>query len=289
MDRLLSYSPIDAVYENLSEIAERENRLKEQELAHLRELAIEIASGFRDPAEFLVSLPNYRLPRNGISAETGVRRSVRLCTELAKLIPIPPVRWQRFFFQSPGPSEPDINRVIYQQNRLSDAAFYRFTEHLHNAVPIAAHSFRSICEEVSRGFAAFGMVPLESVGDERMIQFLKTVNEYDLRIVSSCEMRPEVGRSARFVLLAASLASVDQLLIPSLRFAFSLRPEEARPEEVLLAARQLRLSLLSATVTGEQPGALHALVRVGDGDLYAFLLYLAMEAPQYNPMGLYSD
>ena len=73
------------------------------------------------------------------------------------------------------------------------------------------------------------------------------------------------------------------------RFAFSLRPEEARPEEVLLAARQFRLSLLSATVTGEQPGALHALVRVGDGDLYAFLLYLAMEAPQYNPMGLYSD
>ena len=55
-----TYSPEGVIAENLQELTERADLLCEQEIAHLRELAIEIAEG-DDLSDLLSSLPDYRI------------------------------------------------------------------------------------------------------------------------------------------------------------------------------------------------------------------------------------
>ena len=62
-------------------------------------------------------------------------------------------------------------------------------------------------------------------------------------------------------------------------------------EDVLCAARFCGLTLCGADISENADGtaALHPLLRIGQGNLPAFLLYLAMELPGATPIGLYPN
>lgn len=74
MAEIEAYSPEAIIQSNLAEGTARHRRICEQELAHLSELATEIAEGESLTSEFLASLSDHRLPP--VEPTDGVRARI---------------------------------------------------------------------------------------------------------------------------------------------------------------------------------------------------------------------
>ena len=103
MEEFQAYAPEEIILSNLEELLERSLKTAEQELAHLRELAAEIAADVSDEGDFPAALPDHRIP--SMEAEIALphhlqayaaplyraaatRRRALLCTELIRLVGI---------------------------------------------------------------------------------------------------------------------------------------------------------------------------------------------------------
>ena len=296
-----TYSPEEIILSNLEELSERRNRISEQEIAHLRELAVEIAAGFDDAATFLASLSDHRLPHNAErKGQTGADEPfptelrVRLCAELRKQLPTPPAMWQEFFFpvsELPDPSA--FHRVTYQRSRWTDAAFLRFSDVINEARAFYAHNFRSVCEDVYNGISEYCILPIENETDGLLHSFHRLAETYDLKIAAVCAVNAgQESRGTRFALLARQVYPLQRMRNAPLLFTFSATLSGAPDaDDLLRAARLCGLSpLRSETFPGENGVQnFRADLSIGKGDLPSFLLYLSMEVPHYHPIGLYTD
>lgn len=308
MDELHTYAPEDVILSNLEEASLRSLRAGEQELAHLRELAYELASEFTDSTSFLASLPEHRLPfpaaADGLLPNSGeilfpmlrelsTRHRILLCCELRRLIPATQSLWQEFFF--PGSGEPDrasFNRISYQKNSYTDAAYQCFAQLLPEPRAAYTHSFPSVCEDVYNGLSEYCILPLENSAEGRLSSFSRLIAEYDMKIAAVCEVQVEQGRTTRFALLRRTVAPIRTHTELPRYFEFSCELRDyPGAEDVLQAARFCRLPLCRADLSETDSGAvtLHPVLETGQGDLPAFLLYLAMELPGSNPIGWYPN
>ncbi|MBQ8431901.1 MAG: hypothetical protein IJX28_03360 [Clostridia bacterium] len=304
----LSYSPEDAIEKNLRENQQRAEGLSEQEMAHLQELAVEITQDCQAYPNWIESLPDQRPPmfpprsssirenRQALTQLQGIRatwQSAFLCIEMRKILQERHLLSPSLFF--PDPELADLRedaRVVYQRNSYSDSAFLCFSKKKKHLQATYTHSFQAACEDVYNGLCELCILPVETSAEGQLSSFSKLIDRYELKIVSICEiLGTDASKATRFALLQKQLPTVW----PTGKETFleiSLPLEESpSPAAILLAAelcglRPYRLDSIPAA--SSQGFSARFVFRTDHADLYAYLLYLAMEAPHYIPVGIYS-
>ena len=304
-----TYSPENVIAENLQELTERADLLGEQEIAHLRELAIEIAEG-DDLADLLSSLPYSRFspaaPVKDVSEnnrETVLRShklleakfSMILCQELFEQLrdrePLLPI----LFPDLEEIPQNALGRIVYQRNSYTDDAYLAFATLVTDARAAYAHSFHAACEEVYNGHCEYCILPIENAVEGELIGFAKLIAQYDLKIAATCDIAgADASRRTRFALLRRNILPLFSLDTDKNGFfRCSLPAENATAlADVLTAANFFGISFRSAsTLPIDKVGTkacFNLTFSINDGDFYPFLLYLATVAPQYTPIGIYS-
>ncbi|MBE6633724.1 MAG: hypothetical protein E7620_05210 [Ruminococcaceae bacterium] len=299
MEELSSYSPEEIILANLEELVERSAQIGEQERAHLRELAAEILSEYTDSASFLASLPEHRLPN--FASEKGsplpqsarLHRRVLLSMELRRLIPDPNTLRQEILFPvAEELSGYSYQRISYQKSPYADAAFQRFSELLEEPKATYAHSFHGACEDVYNGISEFCILPLESTSEGRLNSFSKLIEQYDIRIVATCDVCSGEDKLTRFALLRKSMTPLPHESGCPRYFEFSWECEANGEADSLLTAARLcglRPDRAHLAPSREDPlrTRIHAVLPADEGDLLSFLLYLSMEASDFTSIGFY--
>ena len=304
-----TYSPENVIAENLQELTERADLLGELEIAHLGELAVEIAQG-NDIADLLSSLHDYRIPPiaprgNVLTNNTELLlRSRRMleawqCMILCKAL-YEELRNRESLLPFLFPDEYEIapnakGHIVYQRNSYTDDAYLAFAKLIPKARAAYAHSFHAACQEVFSGHCEFCILPVENAVEGELIGFAKLISQYDLKIAATCDIAGvDASRKTRFALLRRNMLP---LMVSNAKqknvFRFSL-PSQSAPvvADVLSAADFFGLTFLSInTLPIDKEGAVacfNLTFDIGGADLYPFLLYLATVAPQYTPIGIYA-
>ena len=304
-----TYSPESVIAENLQELTERFDILGEQEIAHLRELAFEIAQS-DDLSDLLSSLPYYHISPAAPSTDTltnnknllarsrsllEARQCMILCHALYEEL-----RNKEQFLPALFPDAEEVmqqatGRIVYQRSSYTDDAYLAFATLVPNARATYAHSFQAACEEVYNGHCEFCILPIENAVEGELIGFAKLIAQYELKVATTCDiLRADASRKTRFALLRRNILP----LVPKSAdqdgfFRCSLPANSAQSmANILCAANFFGLVFLSAnTLPIDKEGAqacLNLTFDIRGGNLYPFLLYLATVAPQYTPIGIYS-
>lgn len=301
-----TYSPEGVIAENLQELNERADVLGEQEIAHLYELATEIAQS-DDLSDLLSSLPYHRISPiapasripNGntelLSRSRGLleaRQCMILCQALYEKL-----RDRESLLSVLFPDADEIaphasGRIVYQRSSYTDNAYLEFARLLPDARAAYAHSFVAACEEVFNGHCEYCILPIENAVEGELIGFAKLIAQYGLKIAATCDITgADASRRTRFALLRRNiLPFLFSDALTNGHFHCSL-PEELAPSiaDVLSAANFYGLHFLSANTLPKNEGySFNLTFDICDGRLYSFLLYLATVAPQYTPIGIYS-
>jgi len=310
MDEFRSYLPDAVIFANLPETAHRLTLVTEQERAHIAELAAEILSEGRQPSDLLASLPDRRLPNfdenteilpgNSASVSKMQRlhalwQQILLCEELRSGLGFSKRELPDFFFpEAETVPENQRGRVIYQRSAYADTAYRHFSDRIDGAYALYTHNLTAVCEEVVRGNCEYCILPLGNSAEGMMPGVAKLIDQYALRTVASCDVPTEDGKkSTRFVLLRRNLLPLVspmqddtalELVIP-----FSDSPSVA---ELLLAAecyglRPLHLDSGFRNLDGTSVFSIHFVFTVAQGDLCSYLLYLAMQAPDFEIRGIF--
>ena len=310
MADLHSYSPEAVITSNLQELDARLSRITEQELAHLRELAREIAEDADFTPEFLASLSEHRftdattegncLSENlpAIQARRScesVWRSVLLCREIRRYLsdkeqPSPDMLFgdpEEFF-------ESAVNHIVYQQNSYADDAYLRFCTLLESPRATYAKSFEEVCTRVYNRECEYGILPIETSQEGRLNGFWNLIARYELKLAAICDVSTtNQNQTTRFALLrrAPIFLSSKQLANRFFECTVPLRsPRNAF--DVLYAAETCGLTLSKLHSEDHfaadcPPASLRLVFRTNDGDLETFLLYLFLEQPGHSFIGFY--
>ena len=304
-----TYSPENVIAENLEELTRREDLLGELEIAHLRELAKEITQR-DDIADLLSSLHDYRISpidpcENVLTNNTELllrsrkmletRQCMLLCMalyqELSDRAPLLPVLFPDEYEIAPH----TVGRIVYQHNSYADDAYLAFAKLIPNARAAYAHNFQTACQEVFDGHCEYCILPIENAVEGELIGFAKLISQYDLKIAAACDIAgADASRKTRFALLRRNMLPFFASAVETNEiFRFSLPSQSAYlMADILSAARFFKLTFLCAnTLPIDKEGAtacFNLTFDIRGGDLYPFLLYLAMIAPQYTPIGIYS-
>lgn len=292
------YSPTDIITANLRESTERFEALREQEWAHLCELAEELAQA-ESLEELLSALPDHRPPAIAADANPLLRghateQSVRLCMALAARLTARKPFPIGAFFADGEPTDTDASqRIIYQKSSYTDEAYLLLASLLPNPQAAYAHSFHASCEAVYNGECEYCILPLENSVEGELSAFSRLIDRYELKIAASCEiMGNATARSTRFALLRRRMLPVIEA--PNATYFFECTiPQGYLPEvsDLLTAAQAcgLRLYRINSLPQANTDAAFaaHICFLTDQADLRSFLLYLAMEAPHYTPIGLY--
>lgn len=304
-----TYSPESVIAENLQELIERSDLLGEQEIAHLRELAIEIAEG-DDLSDLLSTLPDYRTALAPPSVGTlqsnadllsrsrkmlEARQCMILCRALSEKLRSRGPILSALFPDVEEVIPQAVGRIVYQRSSYTDNAYLAFASFAPNARAAYAHSFHAACEEVYNGHCEYCILPVENAVEGELIGFAKLIAQYDLKIAATCDIAGnDASRRTRFALLRRNMLPLLALDAAKNGFFRLALPSSLASSlsDVLSAASFYGLSLISVnTLPIDQEGALacfNLTFAICDGDLYSFLLYLAAVAPQYTPIGIYS-
>ena len=293
------YSPTDIITSNLREVTERFGALREQEWAHLCELAEELAQA-ESLEELLSALPDHRPPAateadsNPLLRGYASMQSVRLCKALAtRLTEQKPFPLGAFFADGEPLSADASQRIIYQKSSYTDEAYLVFSTLLPGAQAFYAHSFHASCEAVYNGECEYCILPVENSVEGELSAFSRLIDRYELKIAASCEILGNAtARSTRFALLRRRMLPIMEATDATYFFECAI-PQGYPPQvaDLLTAAKAcgLRLYRINSLPQSNADAtfAAHPCFLTASADLHAFLLYLAMEAPHYTPIGLY--
>jgi hypothetical protein len=301
-----AFSPEKVIAENLHELDARADILEEQEIAHLRELATEIALG-DDIADLLSSLPYYRIAPT-LPAPNALAGNLKLlsrsrglleakqCIILAHAL-YDELKGREDLSSALFPDAEEIaphaaGRIVYQKSSYTDDAYLAFATLVPQARAAYAHSAHSVCEDVYNGHCEYCILPIENAVEGELVGFAKLIAKYDLKIAACCDIvGTDASRQTRFALLRRNILPLFVADAPKNEyFRFSLPFENSDVvAEVLSAAKFYGLQFISMNTHPDgEITHFNLTFSIRGGDIYPFLLYLATVAPQYTPIGIYS-
>ena len=309
MADFLSYAPDEVIAANLTETARHMERIGEMELAHLSELANDILSGNTQSPDFIASLAEQR-PRVIVASDailaqnrTGIEgmqtlhedwKVTQLCRAIRTGLGLGPREVPTACFPEGEALSPEIaGSMIYQKSNYADEAYLRFAKEIPNSRARYAHSFLLAVNEVVRGQCEYCILPVENSTEGPLNSFSRLIDRYALKIAATYDVPTGDGnRYTRFALVRRDLVWTDPIACDS--FFECVIPVENSPTvaSLLLGAQLCGLELcrLDSRLC-EQEGsafpATHFVFALRESDLASYLLYLAMLAPDYEPLGLY--
>ena len=187
----------------------------------------------------------------------------------------------------------DYDTVVYLKNSLSDIAYSNFSRHLKDARVSYEESFTAVCEEIYYGKAPYCILPIETSEDGRLSGFGNMIRKYELKIVLSCTVENANGKTTKFALLKRDIGIID---CPEktydgeyLEIAFNFNAENGLMK-VLSAADYFGYTLNkidSIPIYYSEKDYYFDVVFKGNGDLDKFLMWLELEMPGYEIIGIY--
>ena len=292
-----AYSPEAIIQSNLAEGTLRHGQICEQELAHLWELATEIAAGESLTAELLASLPEHRLPPVAPSDAPRARmhrvwKCVQLCNAILGVLDVPSPASEFFFPEADEPGEGAADRIAYRKNSYADRAYLQFASLLPSPRAAYADTFEAVCERVWSGECEYCILPLENSDEGRLSGFWRLIGRYRLKIAATCDVpSADHGQTTRFALLRSAPLRLADRSRGGYLFECAIPQHTLPAADALYAADCCGLTVARVEM-GFLPAALqssmtHLVLRADADRIAAFLLYLATEAPDYTFIGYY--
>lgn len=199
------------------------------------------------------------------------------------------------FAETAEPLTADARGVIaYLQNAFTDRAYHAFSGSMRRARSQYHDSYGAACEAVSNGRCEACILPIEHAQDGKLLGFYRLIDRYELKIVCTCDIAQPNGLESRFALLKKnfSFPLPDDAL--AYLFELSITRSTGHSLGTLLDAAALcgltvrRVDSIPLAYA-EDSFAYHTVLAMTDpGQLTPFLLYLALDIPEYDPIGIYA-
>ena len=195
-------------------------------------------------------------------------------------------------------------RIAYMKNNYTESAFLKFSKTVSNSRSAYQQSFDDVCEEVYSGSCEFCILPIESSTEGRLNSFYSMIDRYELKISAVCLIEQhDSQRFTKFALLKKSIfgsdlnrgSSSQQILEFKLYSAISennSQSDSASPVcDILFAAKacgmkQLRIDSMPLPYNNDMM-AYYISLAVNDSSFIQFLMYITLEFPQCDPIGVY--
>lgn len=189
-------------------------------------------------------------------------------------------------------------RIAYIKNSYNDVAYMQFSSLLSS--PRAAYftSVSDVCESVYNESCEYCILPVETSSDGKLLSFYEMILKYSLKITAVYDMRGESGYT-RYALIGKRSVFNNASVRSKARnryFEFILTEADAVSLEALLCAANFcslklcRIDTLNVNSSAKRKGAYVCPVfRVDSSDLHTFLMFLAIDCPDYIPVGLYTQ
>ena len=187
-------------------------------------------------------------------------------------------------------------RIAYLKNSYNDAAYLQFSSLLSS--PRAAYfgSITDVCESVYNGRCEYCILPVETDTDGKLLSFFEIILKYGFKITAVYDLHSGNGYT-RYALLSRRFATQVTGLRSKARnryFEFIITDNDnVSLEELLTAARFCSLKLCRVDTLnfksdrGGKGSHICPIFRCDGSDLQTFLAFLAIDCPDFIPVGLY--
>ena len=306
---------MDTVNKNLGELDIRTANLFEMRLAHIKELAYELAkriAAVPHDSNWAWNLKGlYQKARCDISWD-GIennRYALKVFGEATENLELAKLAryikeygdydeaWLPTFFAGVDTPLPEARgKIACMKNIYTDTAYIRFGAFVQDPSVLYLDSFTAICEEVAYGRCEYCILPIENSDDGKLFGFYKLLSQYELNIVLTTRVATsEDSSSTYFALVRKGIENISLKHKAGTKryFEFCLLSDIRNNIGDICAAAELFGITLhkidSAPRTySENEFEYHIVFDISSGDLYSFLIYLSLKTDHYSVLGLYS-
>ncbi len=275
--------------------------------AHLRELALSLAAEQLPPDALLERLGGLAPDRQyrpdclgenapfvqGIFAALSLAERVELCRLLCAEAgtQISPAR----LVEAAEPVSAAARGVIaYLQNAFTDRAYHAFSGIMQRARSQYHDSYAAACEAVSNGSCEACILPIEHAQDGKLLGFYRLIDRYELKIVCTCDIAQPNGTESRFALLQKGFRFPLPDDAASVLFELSITRSIGHSlgsilDAVALCGLTVRRVDSIPLLYAEDSFAYHIVLAMSAPDqMLPLLLYLSLDLPEYEPIGIYA-
>ncbi len=282
---------VDAVIYGIRELDLRHKADLESRRAQMHELVTSLSREYNDSALVFEALQKLRTEQR---SALSVFERVCICREYLSIYPSTLEFSKSMFFGSADVlTESAKSKVAFIDNNYTNEALLRFTSSMSSPSAVPLESFDELCECVYGGEAEFGILPIESSDNGKLLYFYSLINKYELKISAVCSVDTSDLGSTTFALVRKSIE------YPQLRFGkpdmlelFVTPRENDSFSDILTAAELCSLRLYrvdSLPLSYRSESFITCPVfRAENAEIDVFLLYMALDFPQYTPIGIYS-
>lgn len=183
----------------------------------------------------------------------------------------------------------DSGYISYVKNKYSDRAFDELSPCVDEPRVVYAKNFFGVCEDISRGFATYGILPISTPdGDIEAVKRL--LSAYELKICAITDIKAEDDTVTKYALISDKVRFVIDA--DSRFFAFSLASDGADSTERICEAFSLfGLNVCSVNLNSAYTGGYNSYfcIKENNENLSKLLLYLSLFYPDFVVNGFYSE
>lgn len=300
---------------NLDELERELKHLLERRLSHITELSNAIISdgGDEDVIKSIILSVRYdeESDIDGVAQENvdeiknlylGLSLSERLVIfrqVFSRLYSSKKPYYKQCFESSLLHSKDCDGRIAYLKNSYNDVVYLEFSDAIAFPRSYYANNVSEVCECVVDGRCEFCILPIETSNEGKLLSFYRTIIKNGLKINCVYDLEGKVnGETTRYALLGIDvLPSLQILKTRSKEKYFDLLIEDkdsVSVSEITMAADicSLELQRIDTMVCEDTHGVMKKRFclsfKINRGDLNTFLSYLAVDCPDYIPLGIYT-
>ncbi len=190
---------------------------------------------------------------------------------------------------SPTPTAP---RVVFLDSVFGREALKHFERLIPHALPVTAHSFTAVCEELAGDRADFALLPLEDSHEGKFLHLYEEIDRFELHITHSCTVAADEGRSVLMALLSHRYTPTLSVAGERILSCAVLEEDSHALCDLLCAARACDLALRRVDTLpasyGENIVIYHPLFCApSEESELLFLLYLTLFQPRARATARY--
>ncbi|MBE6596697.1 MAG: hypothetical protein E7641_03405 [Ruminococcaceae bacterium] len=190
-------------------------------------------------------------------------------------------------------------KIAFIRNNYNDLALKKLSAAVPHSKSVQKSNFEDCCEAVASGECEFAVIPVENTSDGKMFGFYSLIDRYELRICAVCSIESDdLSKTVRYALVGRNFISdeVEKLCSKKPRtFEFSLL--KSRLEEIdeiisavsLCSSKVLRVSSVEHAYDSEMTKFYFSCSLSRATELDVLTVYLQLEHPQYDPIGIYRE
>lgn len=298
---------------NLSELEELLENLIEKRLAHLSELSDAIVEdgGELDIIKSIILsiksegtadsgnvIDENMHTANAIFSKISLIERLTLFKEILNRLNSEKKSFEKFFYSE---SDEQISldaaeRIAYMRNSYNDTAYMQFSTLFSSPRAAYFNSVTDVCENVYNGSCEYCILPVETSSDGKLLSFYEAILKYNFKINAVYDLHSQ-NSYTRYALLSKKFAIRNSSLRSKARnryFEFIFNGNDNITLEDLLSAAgfcSLKLRRIDTMNVRSEKSAISDLLcpvfRADGSDLQTFLAFLAIDCPEFIPIGIY--